>query len=80
MAETSRNYISIKSYLWLDVSIPSTKLNDVINLFKDIKPLHKMSLNIFHSVLTKYSYKSPWVVTQQVAGSQWVIHLPVLHC
>lgn len=56
MAETGGNYISIKSCLWLDVSITSTKLNDVINLFKDIKPLHKMPLNIFHSMLTKYSY------------------------
>lgn len=72
-AETKGNYTSIKSCLWLDASISSTKLNDVINLFKDVRLLPKMLLNIFHSMSTKYSYKFSWVVILQVACSQWVM-------
>lgn len=56
-AETIGNYISIKSWLWLDTSISGTNPNDTINLFKDIKLLNKIPLNIFHSVLTKHNYK-----------------------
>lgn len=80
-AETSGNYVSIKSCLWLDASIPGTKLNDVIKTYSKIQSYYiKCHLTVLHSALTKYSYKSPLVVIWQVSRSPWVTHLPVRHC